>query len=287
MTQFGRVPQTSFANVDGRMNAPILGAMGSDSGEFIVALSAFESTSGIELSSFQVSSLLTDFLLQSDKPTFIFQTDAQALGRLCASHRLCPPQTLDRVPSSMQTDILDALTRAENHGCSHFKHLVTSPETFGVRATLVHHFLAAFFRLLWGSNENPLDLHAYIRVKSKLRLMVLQGSHTEGALLNIYTSSCSPELIPMLVPEISSWTSSVMMHHVDAAVLLRRYFAGFLVSEAKKMNLQSSEVMDTELLLVRMNALADQQYKAALAIDSGKTPVYALHYPGVCCGSHG
>merc|ERR1711988_32559 len=279
MTQFAKVPQTPFSNVEGRVNHPVLGTMGGDSGEFLLGLNAYEALMGKPLTDFQVATLLSDFLMSVDKPIFYLQTDQMALLNLCRTLKFClPKDRLDNPPTHVMSTLREELVKPENIGCQHLRHLITDPG-FGTRPGLVTAFIKAYFNLLWGVPSNMLEARALQHVRSRLRLQVLQGPHTEGAVLRVKTQKCSEKFVPMMVPEHGR--VSIAISHEDATQLMRKIMSEFLGQQAQKAGNQDK--VQPAAVLTKMNELSKKQYAAAKQMDGGKTPVYTLDFPAACC----
>jgi len=282
LTTFGKVPETSFTNVDGRVTRPVLGAMGGDPGEFVLAMATFETVAHVTLSEFQVATFLSDYLLAVNKPLFALQTDTETLQSLCKDISFClPHHRIDEPPREMFDFLRDKLSNPKYVGSAHLRHLLEHKE-FGVRAQLVESFLRSFFSLLWGVPLNTIAPQTLQLLRSKLRVQIMQGPHSEGAILHVDTTACSPARTPLLVPEYAG--VSVAIVHDTAVELNRQLMASFLTEQCQKMGLENKEIMDDEVLLEKMNDLGDVQYQQALYLDEFKTPVYRLMYPGACCG---
>lgn len=281
-TQFAKVPETPFSNVDGRINHPVLGAMGGDAGEFLLALNTFERTIDKPLTEFQVASLFSDYVLLVDKNNFYLQTDQMALINLCRKRRFCLPQDrLDSPEPQMLPILRSELVLPENIGCSHIKHILKDPEGFKTRKELVEAFIISYFNLLWGVPINTIAADALAVARSKLKLQVLSGPHTEGAILHVDTSDCSPRFTPMIIPEFQK--VSIGVCHVDAVSQLRTITARFLTDQTKKMGITSPSITDPEFVKRTMDQLAHAQFEKAKILDGGKTPIYTLKYPPECC----
>jgi len=285
LTQFAKVPETPFSNVDGRINHPVLGAMGGDAGEFILALNAFETVLDKPLTEFQVASMFSDYLLHVNKNQFLLQTDMMALTTLCRSIKFCLPNDRVDMPTMEMIPVLrKELLKADHLGCSHLKHIVQDPAGFHTRRELVMMFLTSYYNLLWGVPINTMAAPVKMLARSKLKLQVLNGPHTEGAVVHVNTTHCSERFVPMLLPEYGK--VSVGISHVDAARQLRKATATFLNDQAKKMGFSHPEQTDGYFereLLFRMNDIADRQFDKAREMDGGMTPVYTLKYPPECC----
>eukprot|EP00300_Choanocystis_sp_HF-7_P027394 c32495_g1_i1.p1 GENE.c32495_g1_i1~~c32495_g1_i1.p1 ORF type:complete len:431 (+),score=48.64 c32495_g1_i1:39-1331(+) len=290
LTQFAKVPETPFSNIDGRINHPVLGTMGGDAGEFILALNAYEQVMQRELSEFQVATLLSDFLTSVNKGRFYLQTDQMALLNLCRTIKFClPSNRLDNPPLDMIPTLRKELLKPENLGCSHIRHLLQMPEEFSTRPELTQGFIKAFFNLLWGVPINSLPPDTLAFIQSRLKLQILSGPHTEGAVLRVLSDACSNDFIPMIVPEFGK--VSVAVYHVGAATQLRASVGKFLQEQAAKMHFvwnkpDGSQASATEFA-TKMNDIAEAQFRVAVGLDEGKTPVFSINYPGSCCMGSG
>jgi hypothetical protein len=285
LTQFAKVPESPFSNVDGRIGHPVIGAMGGDAGEFILALNAFEAVLDKPLTEFQVASLFSDFLLHVNKNVFFLQTDQMALTNLCRKVNFClPNDRLDSPPLELIPTLRSELLVPENMGCSHIRHLLLDTDGYLTRRPLVESFLRSFFNLLWGVPINSMSEPVQAMARSKLKLQVLRGPHVEGAIVHVNTSHCSERFTPMVVPEYGK--VSVGVHHVDAVRQLRAATASFLNDQAKKQGLVHADMTDAyfeRTLVNRMNDIADKQFHRARVLDDGHTPVYIVKYPPECC----
>ena len=167
-------------------------------------------------------------------------------------------------------------------GSAHLRHLLEQ-ENFGTRKGLAQGFILSFFNLLWGTPQNYIAPRTIELLRSKLRVQILQGPHTEGAILKLDSSACRVDQIPMLVPEFNGVSIGIL--HDTAVQTSRRFMANFLAEEAQKMGLDNKDITDEDIFVQRMNDLGDIQYKQALFLDEFKTPIYELKFPGACCGT--
>ncbi len=176
------------------------------------------------------------------------------------------------------------LIRPESLGCSHIKHLLQDPASFKIRGQLVEGFVVAFFNLMWGVPVNTIAPPALALARNKVKLQVMHGPHTEGAILHVDSSACSPNFVPMIVPEFQK--VSIGVSHSDAVRQLREISARFLNDQAKKIGITHAATTDAEYeakLHESMDKLAATQFLQAQLMDKGKTPVYTLKYPPECC----
>jgi hypothetical protein len=82
--------------------------------------------------------------------------------------------------------------------------------------------------LLWGIPTHPHSPYSLAIARSKIRLVVSTGDHTERALLHVRTSACHPSKVPMLIPDLGS-LGSISLIYDDAAQHRRAFNADFLV----------------------------------------------------------
>jgi len=280
---FASLPLTPFHNVDGRTGEPSITTMGGDSGELLLAFNAFEQFLPQVMTTKQLSLLLFDYLVNTDIPSLILQVDTQLLESICTLGCCVPTCQIDSPPEELIPKLLAAVVAPEFQGSAHFTHLLKLPEKnmFNTRLELTKSFLESYFRLLWGVPLHKYGLRSLFLAQSKLVLTVLSGPHLEKALVQVRTSSCHPSRIPMLSAENSF--SSVFLVYEDAAQHRRSFNADWLAEMAAKMNLNDRRAYDKELLLSKMNEIANQQYISALILDDGRTPTFSLNFPAECC----
>ena len=203
-----------IACIDGRHRECALGTPGGDAGELVLLLSALEATAGIELSAEQVGEALLDytdslgqFYLHSDALAFTKLLCAAEGATPCAQGPMLPRRGADYSASDAQRNrfdlalgsderdsaagdaveaftaaslprqqlLLPLLTDPEHVGCGHLRSMLLDPEGYGVRRPLVQWVIRAFFKELWAKN-------------AKMRFVLLEGHHTERALVTFHTT---------------------------------------------------------------------------------------------------
>lgn len=276
---------TPLSHVDGRSSNPVMSVVGADAGQFLLLLGSLEDILDRPLNDMQVASMLSDFILISPKAKFNFQTDTLALNRLCRTMKFCFPEyRIDRPPVNMIMALRKELLKSENQGCAFFAHILANPKDYGIRQGLTESFLTAFYNLLWGFPINKLGTQAMAIIHSRINLVVLEGAHTERGMLQIRTSECSPNYIPMLVPEIDG--ISLFLEYPNVAEYNLIKLAEFGASEGAKWTLFGpQEGHAKQDILDAMISLSEKSFAVAQANNRGRTPIFSIEWPSECCAT--
>lgn len=238
-----------IACVDGRHSDCVIGAPGGNIGEFILAATALEASTGQSLSSQVVESLMRRFV--SEFGSFYSHTDEHALESLRNELDLetdgveATLAALQRGPGANADKLRrwrTAIVKPENTGCGHLSLMLTRPDEYGVRRKLVEDVVLAFFQVWWEGSDDA-------------EYVVLHGEHQEQA---VVTLDVEGELDDdTLVPTVCSFPHepSVFIHHRSARFYLLREMLTFM---ADSLGLELKEGATNAAL----TQLADQQLHA-------------------------
>merc|ERR1712187_160913 len=109
-------------------------------------------------------------------------------------------------------------------GNDHIKQMLDNPSTYSVRRELVQHLVRSFYDIYW-NRFDPL--------RAKLNVQVLQGDHSEGAVINVSPPDfClkQAEIAPSIAPLQSS--GSAVIINSDAVSVLRKELCLFFEQRA-------------------------------------------------------
>lgn len=251
--------QATQSCVDGRDAHPIVGTMGGDAGELLLALAALERVRDEPLDEASVRAALDARLEAFGR--FYMHTDEHALEELADSDpRFAPydPRELVRhPPAELEEPLLAALVDPAHVGCGHLRLTLQNPEEYGVRTELARSLLRAAFRRLW--QGAPIDL------------VVLEGGHEESGVLTVHLDhDVHPySRIPTVVPHIGD--HEVFVSHPQVSAWVRAQGASFLLEEDPWLR-EHPERRDA--FLEALEELGDAQLHATLGHLAARLPVY-------------
>lgn len=129
----------------------VAGAWGGELAQFMLALTAFESSAEKQLTAAAVLSTMRA-LVENSKVPIIYHTNVTAQLYLA---RKLGVGGIDMLlpPPALQPRILEAFSDPDTHGCVMLRALVRSPAQFGIRPALVQAAIAAFHKLLWTAGD--------------------------------------------------------------------------------------------------------------------------------------
>lgn len=253
--------------VDGRGELGIVGTPGGNAGEFLLALATLERLSGQPFPLEQLDDFFHKYLDRFGK--FYMHGDTHALARMPAEiwEQAVPAESQARTmgnflrnpPADLQPRLLEELLKPDHIGCGHLKLMLTRPDDYGVRPELTLAFMRIFFNALW--QGKPLDY------------VVLEGSHQEGAVVNITINGDIQRQtpIPTITPQVGS--KQMFVNHPQAAAFLRQELASGIDS------LTSCKV-GPQAFFEAMADLASQQLGHTLQALAKGLPVFEVHFQG-------
>ncbi|HVI03164.1 MAG TPA: rhodanese-like domain-containing protein [Enhygromyxa sp.] len=260
------------ACIDGRDDRGVIGTPGGDAGEFTLALAAVEQLSGVALDEARVAKLLEAWLDTFGR--FYMHTDVNALNAMIKAFRadarivphldgvFHPPEWrafMRRPPVAVREALLEHLVNPQHVGCGHLRLSMQSSADYGLRREAADAFLRAFFLQRWGGTDEA-------------EYVVLGGDHGEGAIMLV---TLEEELYPHTkIPLISPAFEGLQMFvlHPQIAAQLRRFRAGFLVSELAELELDVGALGDL------ICALGKRQLDATVARLAAGLPVYEVRF---------
>lgn len=249
----------------------IIGTPGGDSGEFIIALAIYAKNGGNVSSDERILEIFQTFMgTVSLSRQFYMHTDSHALEQLEAQ--------LFNLTGSNQTDIFDVplqyqdavfqmVIQPTNIGCGHLRLITLHPEEYRVNYSLSTGFIKAYFNYLW-NHESWVKLSGLDEDYE-----VLQGLHTEGAVVNVIanhpTSGTCMRLVPTVVP--STQSSSFFVNHPKEVSILREQLATFFVNTYPQgLTIEEFKRQIDELAAIQLNATLTY-------LASGK-PIYQVTF---------
>ena len=208
-----------FSDIDGRAKYAVMGSPGADMGEFLLAVSCFESAAAAEggmagsrvddgLAYRLMSTFLEDMVLYG-KTKFAYVTDESAVDSWTRSAEVTDalrPMTPDGKSRVISTSSLPG-----SIGSQHLKHMMESPDQYrGLRPKLLATLIECFFTIYFDSTHPS---------QPSLMLIVNKGKHEEKGLVVVDRTGMYPEacksLTPLIVPDTGH--QSYYVYHRAAA----------------------------------------------------------------------
>jgi rhodanese-related sulfurtransferase len=260
------------ACIDGRDDRGVIGTPGGDAGEFALALAAVEKLSGVALDEARIARLLEAWIDTFGR--FYMHSDVNASNALIKAFRaderiiphlegvFHPPEWrawMKKPPLAIRDAILEHFTTPSNMGCGHLRLSMLNSAEYELRSEALRAFLRAFFRLRWGGTDEA-------------EYVVLGGEHGEGAVVQVtLDEQLYPHTkIPLISPAFEGLQIFVL--HPQIAAHLRRFRAGFLVSELPELELNVDALGEV------ICALGKQQLEATAKRLAGGLPIYQVRF---------
>jgi rhodanese-related sulfurtransferase len=260
------------ACIDGRDDRGVIGTPGGDAGEFALALAAVEKLSGIALADDQIARLLEAWLDTFGR--FYMHSDVNATNALIKAFRsddrviphldgvFHPPEWrawMRKPPLAVRDAVLEHLVNPAHVGCGHLRLSMLNPDVYEVRREVLESFLRAFFRQRWGGTDEA-------------EFVMVGGDHGEGAIVQVtLDEQLYPHTkIPLISPAFEGLQMFVL--HPQIAAHLRRFRAGFLVSELPELELNVDALADV------ICELGKRQLEATATRLAGGLPIYEVRF---------
>jgi hypothetical protein len=261
--------------VDGRDDHGVIGTPGGDTGEFTLALAAYEAATGMTLEQSHIDTLLQAWLdtfgrfyLHSDTPTI-----NAIIPKLRADERLTKAleplsepmhwRTFMRSPpAELRAAVLDHYLKPEAMGCGHLKLMTLHPERYGVRPGLVPQVMSAFWRTRWRGAPEP-------------EYVVLGGSHGEGAVVSVTLEEdlWTFSKVPLLSPSVDG--VQMFVNHPQVARQLRAHVAEFILRVEA---LLPAVPRQRSALVEKVHELGQKHLEATLAVLATGLPVFQVQF---------
>jgi len=261
--------------VDGRDDNGVIGTPGGDSGEFALAIAAYERATGQVLEQDRIDALLRAwidtfgrFYLHSDTTTI-----NGLIGRLRADERLT--KTLEPLrepmhwrnflrgpPPEVRAPMLEHYVKPDAMGCGHLRLMTLHPERYSVRPGLVPQVLSAFWRTRWGGAPEP-------------EYVVLGGSHGEGAVVNVTLDEdlWTFSRVPLLSPNVDG--VQMFVNHPQVARQLRSHVAEFLL---RSESLLPAVPAKKQTLVDAVHELGQQHLVATVSVLAAGLPIFEVRF---------
>ncbi len=260
--------------VDGREDRTVIGTPGGDVGEFLLALAAVERVTGRPVAPERLPELMLAYLDVFGH--FYIHSDSHASEALLRSMRgdpalapLLPPADASRLewqrfmqepPPAARPLIARHLTIPGNLGCGHLRLILQHPERYSVRRELSESVVRLCFAKRW-SGVIELDV------------VVLEGGHQEGAVVNVrLESGVFPySKVPLISPACGLGGVQIFVNHPQVAHFLREQIARFFTTQA---HLAPLEEEDLPRLLAEIDRLAEIHLAATLSELARGLPIF-------------
>ncbi len=261
--------------VDGRDDHGVIGTPGGDTGEFALALAAYEAVTGVVLEQPQIDALLRAWLDTFGR--FYLHNDTPTVNALIPTLRADPRLTktleplsqpmqwrnfLRQPPMEARAPLLEHYTTPAAMGCGHLKLMTLHPERYGVRPGLVPQVMSAFWRTRWSGAVEP-------------EYVILGGSHGEGAVVSV---TLDEELwtfskVPLLSPNVDG--VQMFVNHPQVARQLRAHVAEFLL---RAESLVPKKPSDPSALVETVHALGQRHLEATVGVLAAGLPVFEVRF---------
>ena len=258
--------------VDGRDDHGVIGTPGGDAGEFMLALTSIERSTGKRFPSECMEEVLRAYL--DTFGHFYIHSDTQAGNNLIKSMR-ADPRLLPHLPPPTSTPqdwrifmtsppppLWDAMAEhmviPGNLGCGHLRLMLQHPERYMVRRELLEAFIRCYLRMRWGG------VH-------ELEFVTLGGGHQEGAVVNIRLAHgvWSFTRVPLISPACGS--TQMFVNHPQVADFNREQVARFFTTHP---DFSSVDEAHFGVLFKDMRRVAGAQLSATLGVLAAGLPIF-------------
>ncbi|MHC4959273.1 MAG: rhodanese-like domain-containing protein [Planctomycetota bacterium] len=213
--------------VDGRDERGVIGTLGGDAGEFLLAIAALEQVTGATLTSGQVREAVTahvdtfgEFYMHTDQTAFEALAEAAraddrlrgAVAGLSSTEEWVA--FLSAPPEPLRDALLDLMVDPAHVGCGHMRLMLQHSDEYGIRPALVRDFIRAYYGFWWqGVPEFSPTL--------------LPGGHKEGAVVNVLLDEKPWPLsyVPLISPACHG--TQMFVNHPQVVAELRRHAIEF------------------------------------------------------------
>lgn len=261
--------------VDGRDDHGVIGTPGGDTGEFSLALAAYEATTGIVLEQSHIDALLQAWLDTFGR--FYLHNDTPTINAVIPKLREDPRLTkaleplsqpmhwrsfMRAPPPEVREALLEHYLKPEAMGCGHLKLMTLHPERYGVRPGLVPQVMSAFWRARWKGAPEP-------------EYVVLGGSHGEGAVVNVTldASLWTFSKVPLLSPNVQGL--QMFVNHPQVARQLRSHVAEFIL---RVESLLPAVPAQKNALVEKVHELGQKHLEATLSVLAAGLPFFEVQF---------
>jgi len=231
-----KVGEHPFRCFEGRQKHHILGTIGGEFGEFLVALAEYEFALNYQLDMELIQKLLHGWIDHAGRgeAPFYLHSDEAAIEHIRGELRgpggsavTTPILDLSDPPAQYRSSILENIGDPKNQGCVFIKAVLHEPHRFGIRLQMAKDLLTAYFHLLWNKNAFSAD---GVMMKHKLMFEVLEGHPgKEMAWLNMRSNThCTlHHFAPSIEPTHKHSLKSAFINHAAGAQVLRQKMAKY------------------------------------------------------------
>jgi rhodanese-related sulfurtransferase len=258
--------------VDGRDDHGVIGTPGGDAGEFMLALTSLERSTGKPFPVECMEALLRAYL--DTFGHFYIHSDTHAGNNLIRAMRgdprLAPhlpavtstPQDWRRFmsapPEELWELICEHMMTPDNLGCGHLRLMMQHPARYMVRAELLEAFLRTYLRMRWGGAH-------------ELEYTTLGGGHQEGAVVNIRLERGVWPFtrVPLISPACGA--TQMFVNHPQISDFTREQVARFLTIHPDFLPVDEGHF---GVLFKDMRRVAAAQLGATLAVLASGLPIF-------------
>jgi len=262
---------STFECIDGREGSPLPATAGGDLAEFSGALFVYMQQTQTLITVDNIKGIFADYMekiITPDRP-FYLHTDEHAVEAIITAVGAAGVNVdgLTDLPEVRPADPNEAaiwlqqMTLPANQGCGHMKMMLqNAAANYGLPdATIPQTLINEYFNYWWGTEEGSPE-------RQKILFDVLQGGHTETAIISVTTDGgCANGINDALQP-VPTFThhhpggTSVFILNPDAANGLRDSLADFFQWEA----VENEKTLDRVTYLSSLNSLQSQQLTATV-----------------------
>jgi len=199
---------------------------------------------------------------------FYMHTDLHALEHLQEEVEAIINGTVDitDIQPQYQDEVFELVIQPDNIGCGHIKLVLTHPDEYQTPSNLTKYFITAYFDFMW-NHENWTKLTPHFS-----DFTVLEGNHTELAVLNIMLSApidsnCN-HLAPLVVPRTPS--HSLFVNHPQFVGSLRDTLSIFFSEQQGGIS--------AKLFKSNMDSLGTIQLEKTISYLASSLPIYTATF---------
>ena len=266
---FMNMTEIHFSCIDGRYAGPVVGTVGGDAAEFILALNVAR-LKGVFLDGYVVEGLFRSYVERMEPlRKFYMHTDEHAFENILVELELELPFDIAQTPDYLKGKVLNLLKNATNIGCGHLKNMKLYPTEYNTPGYIIDYFFDAFFNYMW------LEDFSRDALNKKLLYVTLQGSHSEQGVLEIDNDGCPG--MAAAIPSASN-AGSFFVHHTQATDFLRLSMSTFFVASLPSyFTLPSFDILDFQS---SMNALGASQLNLTASKLAAGLPLITVSVEG-------
>lgn len=251
---WGHVSKSSFGCMDGRWQMNSMYTPGSDVGEFILAVNAYEKMTGEKMSAKNVQNLMASYLDKTSKAVFgMCSNKAGADGvekAIRANANVSSDASMPQMSSEVASTAASDMATEANTGDMFLKALMAKPDEYKTPTETVKNVIKAFYSIMFEGNSVA---------SQKLHTYTLKGENSPVAYVNVKEGKrCNNLGVAPLLKSTGTDGGVQMMFTTEGAVSLFRSELAMFFQEA-------TSKVDAEDMTAKMKEIGSAQLKQYLA----------------------